>query len=133
MAGFTVADQIRMNGLDLNSMLMQNMFSASSSIGTAQKTVSTNALAYAVKGDSKYDEEMDTDSNGTVTFNEYVKYVSSQNLSKYKLPESSTVIKNLFDTESGATKAQILNYGKALSTYLLNSTILPQSLISKDA
>lgn len=133
MAAFTVSDQIRMNSLDLNSMLMQSMFSASSSIGTAQKTASTNVLAYAVKGDSKYDEEMDSDSDGTVTFNEYIKYVSSQNLSKYKLPENSTVIKNLFNTESGTGKTQILNYGKALSNYILSSTVLPNSIISARA
>ena len=133
MANFSIADQIRMNGLDLNSMLMQNMFGVSSSINSVQKTSSTNALAYAVKGDKKYDAEMDSDSDGTVTFNEYVNYISSHNLKKYNIPEKSTVIKNLFDTESGAGKTQILNYGKALSTYLLNSTILPQSIISKQA
>ena len=133
MASFSIADQMRMNNLDLNSMLMQNMFGVSSSIDSAQKTSSTNALAYAVKGDKKYDAEMDTDSDGTVTFNEYVKYISSKNLKKYNLPEKSTIIKNLFDSESGATKTQILNYGKALSTYLLNSAVLPQSIISKQA
>lgn len=133
MANLSVAEQMRMNNLDLNSMLMQSMFSASSSISAAQKAVTTNALAYAVKGDKKYDKEMDADSDGTVTFNEYVKYISSQNVSKYKLPESNTVIKSLFDTESGTNKTQILNYGKALSSYILSSTVLPQSLISKEA
>ena len=132
MASLTVAEQMRMNNLDLNSMLMQSMFSASSSISSAQKAMTTNALAYAVKGDKKYNKEMDTDSDGTVTFNEYVKYISSQNVSKYKLPENKTVIKNLFDVENGANKTQILNYGKALSSYILSSTVLPQSLISKE-
>ena len=90
MANFSIADQIRMNSLDLNSMLMQNMFGTSSAISSAQKTSSANALAYAVKGDKKYDEKMDYDSDGTVTFNEYVKYVSSQNLKKYDIPDKKS-------------------------------------------
>ena len=134
MAELSVFDQIMMNNLDLKSTLMQNMFGTSSAINTLQKSVtSKNNMAYAVEGDKKYDEEMDTNGDGTVTYNEYIKYITSQNLKKYNLPENSTTFKNIFDKESGTNKTQILNLGKALSSYITNSTVLPQGIISKEA
>lgn len=134
MATISVFDQIRLNNLDLNATLMQNMFGTSSSISALQKSVnSKNNMVYAVEGDKKYDEEMDADSDGTVTYNEYVKYISSQNLSKYNIPENSTTFKSIFDSESGTSKTQILNLAKAFSSYISNSTLLPQGIISKEA
>ena len=134
MAELSVFDQIMMNNLDLKSTLMQNMFSTSSALASLQKSItSKNNMADAVEGDKKYDEEMDANSDGTVTYNEYVKYISSQNLKKYNLPENSTTFKSIFDSESGMTKPQILNLGKALSSYITNSALLPQGIISKEA
>ena len=123
-----------MNDLDLKKLLMQNMFDTNSSVLNLQKTNSSkNNTAYAVKGDNKYDEEMDSDSDGTITYNEYVRYISQQNLKKYNIPTNSTVLKNIFDTENGTSKSQILNYGKAISSYIVNSALLPQGIISKKA
>lgn len=134
MADLSVWDQIKMNNLDLKQTLMQNMFDSNSSILNLQKTNSSkNNMTYAVKGDNKYDEEMDSDSDGTITYNEYVRYISQQNLKKYNIPANSTVLKNIFDTDSGTSKSQILNYGKAISSYIVNSALLPQGIISKKA
>lgn len=94
---------------------------------------SKNNLSYAVKGDARYDEDMDADSDGTVSYSEYIKYATKQGLEKYNLPTNSTTFSKLFDSETGITKPQILNLGKALNSYLTNSKILPQSLIQKEA
>jgi len=134
MAELSFADQLKLSNLELQSTLMQNMFDTSSSISALQKSInSKNNLAYAVEGDNKYDEEMDANSDGTVTYNEYVKYISQQNLSKYNIPTNQTTFKSIFDSDTGLTKTQILNIGKAFSTYIANSALLPKGIISKDA
>lgn len=138
MADLSVSEQIMMNSLDLKSVLLQNMFNANAITdpltSNIQKGIqSKNNMVYASEGESKYDEEMDTNSDGAVTYQEYVQYVSQQNLKKYNIPTNSTTFSNIFDTESGTTKSQILNLGKALSSYLVNSAILPQAKISKEA
>ena len=133
MADLSAYDQIMMNNLDLKSTLMQNMFGTSSSLAALQKSVnSKNNMPYAIEGDKKYNAEMDTDSDGVVTYNEYVKYISNQNLSKYNIPTNSTTFKSIFDSETGTNKTQILNLAKALSSYISNYTVLPQGIISKE-
>lgn len=134
MAELSFADQLKLSNLELKSTLMQNMFDTSSSISALQKSInSRNNLAYAVEGDSKYDEEMDTDSDGTITYNEYVKYISQQNLKKYDIPTNQTTFKNIFDSDTGLTKTQILNIGKAFSNYIANASVLPKGIINKEA
>ena len=138
MAGVSAFDQIMINSLDLKSVLLQNTFGSNtvteSLTSSIQQAVqSKNNMVYASDGDSKYNEEMDSNSDGEITYNEYVKYISQQNLKQYNIPTNSTTLTNIFDTESGTTKSQILNFGKALSNYLVNSAILPQAKISKEA
>ena len=134
MAELSVWEQIKMNDLDLRQLLMQSMFDTNSSVLNLQKAAGNkNNTAYAVKGDNKYDKEMDSDSDGTITYNEYVRYISQQNLKKYNIPSNSTALKNIFDSESGTNRSKILNYGKAISSYITNSALLPQGIISRKA
>ena len=138
MPDLSAFDQIMMNNLDLKSTLMQNMFSSNTTanplVANLQQAVqSKNNMVYAAKGDSKYKEDMDADEDGTITYNEYVQYVSQQNLKKYNIPTNSTTFKNIFDKDSGTNKTKILNLGKVLSSYLVNSALLPQNKISKEA
>ncbi len=134
MAELSIADQVRMSNLELKSTLMQNMFDTSSSISAIQKAVnSKNNMVYAEEGDSKYKEEIDTDSDGKITYNEYVKYISQQNLKKYEIPTNQTTFKSLYDNELGFKKTQILSMGKALAAYMKNSALLPQGIISREA
>ena len=107
---------------------------ARAAISSLRESVSSkNSMTYAVKGDSKYDEDIDADSNGTITYSEYIKYATKQGQEKFNLPTNSTTFSKLLDSETGMTKPQILNMGKALNSYLANSKILPQSLIQKEA
>ena len=143
MAELSISDQIKLSTLDLNSQLLQGTFSAISKV-SGQKTTQTNSLTsaltsnnfsvYAVEGDSKYKEEIDSDDDGIITFNEYVKYVSEQSFND----KTNNALKNLArytkteDSETGTEKVTIQNLGKAIRSYLNSSITLPQGKINAE-
>lgn len=139
----SASELAKLSGFDLSALLLQGVTkqnttnfasNASAAVSSLIDSInSKNSMTYAVKGDDKYDEDIDTNSDGTITYSEYIKYATKQGLERYNLPTNSTTFSKLFDSESGMTKPQILNLSKALNSYLTTSKILPQSLITKEA
>ncbi len=140
-----LSNQINMNMMQVNSQIVNGLsqisaFKSSSSSKTANGVFvpeinTKNTKAYAVKGDYKYKDEMDTDSNGTVTFNEYVKYISEQKFdqnSSLKSLYNLTKYTKTTDAESGLQLLTMFNYGKALRTYINSSAKLPTAKISAE-
>lgn len=140
----SIAQQLMINSLSMNSQIMQGTFSALSNIGnlsnnnnvfdTANYTVtnSLGKLAYAVEGDSKYDEKYDTNGDGIVTYNEYIKYITDSMMSKYNIPQSNTVFQNGIDSLTGLNKFTVTNIGRVLSSYLNNYAQLPTGIIEQE-
>ena len=143
MATTAAANEIKLSMLELNSQIMQGTTSVISNIGGLKKQTnplmealsSTDVHVYAKKGDSKYKEEIDINDDGTITFNEYVKYINEQNFST----SANDALKNLArytKTQDDETKTEtitIQNIGKAIRSYMTNSILLPQGKINTEA
>ena len=139
------AQQLMMSAWEMNSQVLQGTFGVISNISNMQKADSKNGianltvtnslgkLAYAVEGDSKYDEKYDTNDVGIVTFNEYVKYVTDNMASKYYIPKSNTIFQNGIDSLTGLNKFTVTNIGRVLSNYLNNYAQLHEGIIEKEA
>ena len=148
MSDISFAQQLTMNNWEMNSQILQGAFSTISGISNSQNTSKTNnianltvtnslgKLAYAVEGDSKYDKAIDSNEDGIITYNEYVKYITESRLSKYNLTDSSnnSVTYNLSkDSQTGLLKFSVTNMKKVMTSYLNNYVQLPTSLIENEA
>lgn len=90
--------------------------SISNSAATPSQPTQAEEAVYATEGDANYDEAMDADSDGTITYEEYLDYVQ-QNLSSAasaSIAPASTSVKAQTDD---AGTVQPINAGKALSAY----------------
>jgi len=140
-----ITQQLMMNNLAMNSQIMQGAFGVISNIGSMQKNNSNNTitpltvtnslgkLAYAVEGDSKYDEEIDTNNDGIITYNEYVKSITDSMASKYNIPKSDSTFSFAEDPKTGLLKFSVNSVGKMLTAYLNNTIQLPSGIIEKEA
>lgn len=145
MSETTFAQQLMMSNWEMNSQIMQGTFSTLSNINNLQNKNNTNSissfsvknnlgrLAYAVEGDSKYKEEIDSNEDGIITYNEYVNYIADRTASKYNIPKNETTFSYQEDPKTGFLKFSVTNMGKVLSAYLNNSVQLPIGFIEKEA
>ena len=123
-----VSNQVNLNMLQLSSQLVQefsqlsigNNSNANSALNFINNSKNSSKIVYAVKGDSRYDEEMDADSDSIVTFNEYVKYLSEQKLGTKTLPNNLAKFTKTIDSETGLETVRITDIGKSIRTYLNN-------------
>ena len=141
----SIAQQLMMNNLSMTSQVMQGAFDAVSNISNMQKSDSGNGianltvtnslgkLAYAVEGDSKYNEKIDSNADGIITFNEYVKYVTENMSSKVNVLKTSTTYTFGEDSQTGLLKFSVSNIGKVMSAYLNNSVQLPIGFVESEA
>lgn len=117
--GISVKDRIRMTQLASSYRIMQSQKKASKNIQKDQETENksiVNAEAvYAKRGDSKYDEVMDTNNDDKITFKEYIEYCKEH--SKPQEEKSNTKVE---ETEEGNFKTT--SSGKAIKAYSQNET-----------
>lgn len=139
MAELSLQNQIRLSNLELSSQLMQGTFSTISKIngaGNPLAAISTNKnsgkLVYAAEGDSKYKEELDSNNDGVITYNEYIKHVTDSLSSKNNIPKLSTYFKNEEDSETGLRKFTVTNLSKVLTSYLNANYRLPIGFIEEE-
>lgn len=144
MSETSIAQQMVMNNLSMTSQIMQGTFGVISNISNMQKANSNNGianftvtnslgkLAYAVEGDSKYKEELDTNNDGIITYNEYVKSITDSISSKYNIPKNSTSFLYGEDSQTGLLTFSVTNMGKVLNAYLNNSIQFPSGLIEQE-
>ena len=140
----SIAQQLMMNNLSMTSQVMQGAFDAVSNISNMQKANNNNGianltvtnslgrLAYAVEGDSKYKEELDSDNDGIITYNEYVKSITDSISSKYNIPKSNTTFSFGQDFQTGLLTFSVKNMGKIFNAYLNNSVQFPSGLIEQE-
>lgn len=147
MPEVSYAQQLAMSSLEMHSQIMKGTIGVISNISNSQNKNTTNnisnftvtnslgKLAYAVEGDSKYDKAIDSNEDGIITYNEYVKYITETRLSKYNLTDSAnnTVTYNLSeDLQTGFLKFSVTNMKKIRASYLNNYAQLPTSLIEEE-
>ena len=145
MTNTSTTQQLMMNNLSMTSQIMQGTFGVISNISNMQKSNSSNGitnftvtnslgkLAYAVEGDSKYDKEADTNEDGIISYNEYVKYIADRASSKYNIPKSDTTYTMGEDSKTGLFKFSVNSMGKVLTAYMKNTIQLPAGIIEKEA
>jgi len=123
----SVSSQIQDNAMQLNAMLIQNAAESSSQIREIKSEVKEQV--YAQEGDKNYDEAMDENGDGKVTYSEYIKYCEAQKQTQTeKQPEKAEV-----ETTSDTKKEQftIKNAGKSINQYA--RTELPEAKIKEKA
>ena len=91
----------------------------------SDKNISSDAV-YAEKGDSKYNEEMDSNSDDKITYQEYLDYCKEH--AKINEHKSDTRIQ-----QSSDGVFRTLNYGKALNTYTQAESVPSKSVYEKIA
>ena len=104
------------------SMDLQYIQAAASVSSAATNNVSASASSepqqavYATEGDAQYDEAMDENSDGTITYEEYLSYVQSNlaNASSASISPASTSVTTQTDDEGNV---QPVNAGRALAAY----------------
>lgn len=140
----SAAHQLMMNNLSMNSQIMQSAFDAVNNLSNRKNSSKTNQVsqlsvtnnvskvAYAVEGDSKYDKEIDTNGDGIITYNEYVRHIAER-ASKYNLPKSETTYSFGEDSKTGLFKFSVNNINKVFTAYMANTIQLPTSFIEKEA
>lgn len=92
-----------------------------------RKIESKSEAVYAEEGDDKYNEEIDSNNNGKITYNEYLKYCEEQENSQNPHQTEKAELSN--DEE----KILVKNEGKAINQYAKSETEEPDSKIEEEA
>lgn len=138
MAELSLQSQIALSNLELTSKLMQGLNNVSKTETSKNQLTALKLnknggkFAYATKGDARYKKEIDTDNDGIVTYNEYVKYITENLSEKNNIPKSLTSYTNEEDAETGLLTFKVTNLRKALISYINNASNLPVSLIEEE-
>lgn len=92
-----------------------------------RKIESKGEAIYAEEGDDKYSEEMDTNADGKITYDEYMKYCEEQEKAQANQQPQKAELSN--DEE----KVIVKNEGKAINTYAQAESEESESKIEKEA
>ena len=104
-------NQLRMNMLDMQSFQGIN----------ANKTTVENLIkeeqekVFAKKGEDNYNEVMDFNGDGIVTYDEYMKYCEDNAVSQYSKNPSYTFVSTIQNTDGQSIRP--IHIGRALDTY----------------
>ena len=107
----TSINQLRMNMLDLQSF--QTVKSNRSTIENLVKN--EEEKVFAQKGEDNYNEVMDFNGDGVVTYDEYMKYCEENAVSQYNSNPSYTYISTMQNSEGQSVRP--IHIGKALECY----------------
>ena len=104
-------NQLRMNMLDLQAFQIAR---AKSTVDNLVKTEEKEEKVFATKGEDNYNEAMDFNGDGIVTYDEYMRYCEENAVSEYKTNPSVTFV-SVAQTTSGQVRP--VHIGKALENY----------------
>ena len=131
--GISAKEMIRMAEMASAYRTMQaqkkaeNTLNEQKNSGNNVQTAQTGDEAvYARRGDSKYDEAMDTNSDDKVTYKEYIEYCEEN--SKPQEQKANTKVENTADGEFKTTSS-----GKAVSTYSQNESAPAEGKVDDEA
>ena len=72
---------------------------------------------FAKKGNDNYNEAMDFNGDGVVTYDEYMKYCEENAVSQYSENPGLTIVERVDDLASMMQNIRPIHIGKALETY----------------
>lgn len=127
----SVSGQIQENAMQLNYMLLQGAMDSSAKIREVQSE--TQEVVYAKEGDKNYDKAMDENEDGTITYDEYMKYCEANAVSQYSENPGKTVVEKNENTDTGILSIRPINIGKALSAYSTSEIHMPEAKIKDEA
>ena len=104
-------NQLRMNMLDMQAIQTQraNRPTVENIIEEEQEKV------FAKKGEDNYNEAMDFNGDGVVTYDEYMKYCEDNAVSQYNSNPSYTFVSTVQNTDGQSVRP--VHIGRALDTY----------------
>lgn len=104
-------NQLRMNMLDMQAFQTQkaNRPTVENIIEEEQEKV------FAKKGEDNYNEAMDFNGDGVVTYDEYMKYCEDNAVSQYNSNPSYTFVSTVQNTDGQSVRP--VHIGRALDTY----------------
>lgn len=127
----SVSSQIQENAIQLNYMLLQGTMETSAKIKETQSEA--QEMVYAKDGDGNYDEAMDEDGDGTITYDEYMKYCEENAVAQYSENPGKTVVEKNENEETGTQSIRPINIGKALNAYSTSEIHMPEAKIKDEA
>lgn len=126
----SVSSQIQDNAMQLNYMLLQGAMETSAKIKELQPE--TQKMVYAQEGDNNFDEAMDENGDGTITYDEYMKYCEANAVAQYSENPGKTVVEKTEDKATGVQSIRPINIGKALSAYSTSEIHMPEAKIKDE-
>ena len=108
----TSINQLRMNMLDLQSFQTSRAKSTVNDLIQAEKK---EEKVFAKKGEDNYNEAMDFNGDGVVTYDEYMKYCEDNAVSEYNSSPSFTFV--AIAQNSDGQNIRPVHIGKALEFY----------------
>lgn len=106
----TSINQLRMNMLD-----MQLFQTVKTNRPTIDKIIEEEEKVFAKKGEDNYNEAMDFNGDGVVTYDEYMRYCEENAVSQYNLNPSLTYVSTMQNSDGQSVRP--IHIGKALETY----------------
>jgi hypothetical protein len=104
-------NQLRMNMLD-----MQHLQSVRQNRPTFEKiTEEEQEKVFAKKGEENYNEAMDFNGDGVVTYDEYMRYCEENAVSQYNYSPSLTYVSTVQNSDGQSVRP--IHIGRALDTY----------------
>jgi len=109
-------NQLRMNMLDMQ-MFQANKTNKVTAENLIKETEQKEEKIYAKKGEDNYNEVMDFNGDGVVTYDEYMKYCEENAVSQYNSNPSVTYVSTIQNTDGQSVRP--IHIGRALESYSL--------------
>ena len=107
-------NQLRMNMLDMQ-MFQANKTNKVTAENLIKETEQKEEKIYAQKGEDNYNEVMDFNGDGVVTYDEYMKYCEENAVSQCNSNPSVTYVSTVQNSDGQSVRP--IHIGKALESY----------------
>lgn len=106
-------NQLRMNMLDMQAF--QSIKANRPTVDNLIQVEEEQEKVFATKGEDNYNEAMDFNGDGVVTYDEYMRYCEENAVSEYKANPSYTFVSTVQNTDGQSVRP--VHIGQALDTY----------------
>lgn len=109
-----VSSQLSSGIAQLNASLLQDALGGVSKTRDFSSAIDTS---FAQKGDARYNEVADTDQDGKLSYDEYMKYCAEHAVSEYSGGYSDTVVQHVVDPVTQLQSLRPLSFGRVTHAY----------------
>ena len=106
-------NQLRMNMLDMQAF--QAVKANRPTVDNLIQTEEKEEKIFATKGEDNYNEAMDFNGDGVVTYDEYMRYCEENAVSQYDSSPSLTYVSTVQNSDGQSVRP--IHIGRALDTY----------------